>query len=457
MKKLKSNDDTLDRLSELPDALILKILSCLEMRDVFQTTLLSKRWKYLWVTLPFLYFNDEFTTDVNEIRNFINRALMLWNGTEFRKFKLIFRSGLDSSLYSDLHGDLDLWVLFAKQRKVEELFIHLPYDYRELSENVYEPPQCLYECSSLTKLSLIGCNIQISGNVQWNQLKSLTMYGFGLTEDVINRVVSSAPKLKSLRLFLLGSYQNLTIRSSSLKRLTILSSKCDPSNHTVLTIWAPNLEALEISRAPYSKCFLIDVSSLTEVTFKFLSRWAAVVGETLSQILPTIQHVETVTLSECCFKMLVVMKGKYPFPPLLKVKLLKISSGLIEPNDIVGLLEIFPKLKRLVIDWTLDAKKQDIGEPFKFDAENYAEPEANILKSFLLQLRTFEITWYSYEASIFELIEFLLNHGTIIEKVVIQKRGNQVVESEDMFLAAQKVVSLQRSFPTAELILCNKK
>ncbi|KAH6816618.1 hypothetical protein C2S51_021438 [Perilla frutescens var. frutescens] len=451
MGNLKSNDNNLDRLSGLPDSLILEILSFLDMRDVVRTTLLSKRWRYIWVTLHCLDFST-FPKNSIQARSFVNRALMLWKGAQIQKLTFSFEKGFDASSYSDM----DSWLLFAKERKVEELCISLPIHYCKKSKN-YRPPQCFYECSSIRKLTVRGVNLQIRGNVRWDQLECLMICGLRFTENVINQIVSGAPRLAILGLLSFKNQRNLSIRSSSLKSLAIYCIQCDPSNHTVLTIWAPNLQLLKITGAPHSKCLLKNVSSLTEANLEF---WGErdVVGEAVRQILRTIQHVETVILSAPCLKVLGDMKGKSSISPLLKVKLLRINGyGLTDPNKLVGLLEIFPKMKMLAIDWTHDVVKQDMRVPFKFDGENYTKSEANILKSLLLQLRTIEITWYSYKASIFEFIEFLLKHGTMIEKMVIREGGSEVVESEDMFVLAQTLVSLQRSFPTVDMQIFSKK
>ncbi|KAH6808720.1 hypothetical protein C2S51_026503 [Perilla frutescens var. frutescens] len=441
MKMLKSGD-TQDRLSELPDSLILKILSSLEMRDVVRTTFLSKRWNDLWTTIPSLCFsNDDVSHDnQEEIQNFINRALLLWKGTKIQKFKIDICGDFDDGTF---YCDMDLWLRFAMEKKVEELYLRLP---------CYDPPLAIdplphyfCECSWIRKLSVVECDLHIHGDMHWDQLKNLTIECFSVTEDVINRVVSGAPQLEIFKLSILSvSNENLSIQSSSLKKLWIykeLATKYDPSMSAMLTIWTPNLETLIISGAMSNG-------------FDFEVEWDVVLGEILRQILPTFQYVEKLTLSSWCFEVLAVMimKGECSFSPLLSVKLLRLDCDLIKPNKIVVLLEIFPKLKML-----------DIYQNFTDRSSMYPEPgeplnsEVNTIKSFMVQLRIVEICWVKYEKSIFEFIEFFLNHATVLEKIVIRNRECRNVQAGDMILAAEKLLSLQRSFPNVELIFCKER
>lgn len=54
--------DQEDRISGLPDDLIHQILSPLGLKFVVQrTSVLSKRWKLIWTTLPSLKFNEGVT------------------------------------------------------------------------------------------------------------------------------------------------------------------------------------------------------------------------------------------------------------------------------------------------------------------------------------------------------------------------------------------------------------
>ncbi|CDY11935.1 BnaC03g13610D [Brassica napus] len=51
----------MDRISQLPDELLLKILAMLPtMKDVVDTMLLSKRWQFLWMMVPRIKYNDTY-------------------------------------------------------------------------------------------------------------------------------------------------------------------------------------------------------------------------------------------------------------------------------------------------------------------------------------------------------------------------------------------------------------
>lgn len=54
VKKSKKNEDI---ISNLPEAILQKILSFLDMKYVVQTCVLAKSWRSLWKSLPLLMFN----------------------------------------------------------------------------------------------------------------------------------------------------------------------------------------------------------------------------------------------------------------------------------------------------------------------------------------------------------------------------------------------------------------
>ncbi|KAK7371978.1 hypothetical protein VNO80_05345 [Phaseolus coccineus] len=74
-KKKSDGVTTEDRLSQLPDEIILRILSALDVKSVVQTSILSKRWKYIWVSLPVLNLNDSSFAESISFEDFVDNFM----------------------------------------------------------------------------------------------------------------------------------------------------------------------------------------------------------------------------------------------------------------------------------------------------------------------------------------------------------------------------------------------
>ncbi|KAF3615791.1 hypothetical protein FXO37_35362 [Capsicum annuum] len=80
--KRHKTDNKPDRLSALPDPLILHILSSCQMKDVIQTGVLSKRWSLLWTSAH----NLSFTHSPESNRESLMRSVLdvlVWNLSSF--------------------------------------------------------------------------------------------------------------------------------------------------------------------------------------------------------------------------------------------------------------------------------------------------------------------------------------------------------------------------------------
>ncbi|XP_057773716.1 F-box/LRR-repeat protein At3g26922-like [Salvia miltiorrhiza] len=440
-----------DRLSELPNAVIFEIFWLMPMTDVVRTTVLSKRWRDLWTITPFLNFdNRTMLFDDDRLRKFVNRALLCWDRTRVLKFKF-----LSHKLGDSMVGDVDLWLRFAQRYGVEELSL---VEVVQLNSANWVP-QCLYSCSSLKAVWLFCGKLEISGNVQWNQLERLTLTSGEVNAHTINQILSGSPQLRVFTLRYNDRGGNLSIQSNSLKELLIRKYPVRGFEDLVseLRICTPNLEKLELGWVnPYTKCLLMNVSSLSHATLRL---WGSCVfelikydlhsGEALSQILPTIQHVENVRLLNWSTKGLGAMKMNSSFP---NVKSLELRCCSYDYKRVVGVLELFPKLERLVLQYQKEDGHQDHIESL------------NLPESFVLQLRTVDVTWAEGD-DVFPLIEIILKYASKLEKIVFRlietkspsppsdslfvfrliETKSPSPPSDSLFLLSQKLLGMRRS------------
>ncbi|CAA7060075.1 unnamed protein product [Microthlaspi erraticum] len=137
------------RISDLSDELLIKIISFLPTKVAVSTSILSKQWQFLWMWLPKLEFNDYSIIDdpdsILRFRDFINKNLPLHKSAVIESLLLRF---CQSTLQPE---NIKLWVGIAVSRLVRELSI----GYFCFGDEPDVPlPSGLYTCNSLTTLKL---------------------------------------------------------------------------------------------------------------------------------------------------------------------------------------------------------------------------------------------------------------------------------------------------------------
>lgn len=144
-----------DRISSLPETLIHYILTLLgDMKYVVPTSVLSKRWTYVWTSLPSLTFDSYSFFKPGTGRpigysfvNFVDKVLILRDLSTLKRFEL----SCCNVEYKNLQIHINTWIIAAVRRNVEEVDISV-----DISQFLF--PHCLFTCQSLSKLDLVNRN-----------------------------------------------------------------------------------------------------------------------------------------------------------------------------------------------------------------------------------------------------------------------------------------------------------
>ncbi|KAG5620363.1 hypothetical protein H5410_005581 [Solanum commersonii] len=149
--KIETECEETDRISKLPYAIIVQILSLLSITDVFRTTVLYKDWQYFWTCINnIVYDNKEYGhLDNSTLHKFISltdNVLPLLSFSSIKKlsFNFVFRYG-DGLSYFPV---IDKWLEFVVNKKVEDLCMNIRHRsvYPIGKDQPYSFPEVL--CSS---------------------------------------------------------------------------------------------------------------------------------------------------------------------------------------------------------------------------------------------------------------------------------------------------------------------
>ncbi|XP_020887603.1 putative F-box/FBD/LRR-repeat protein At5g52460 [Arabidopsis lyrata subsp. lyrata] len=140
-----------DRISALPDDLLLQILCLIPTKDAMTTMILSKRWRFVWTMLPKLDYadgyEDEKSNPEKSVWDFLDKSLQLHKAPSLESLRI----NLGQQCPVDV--DVGKWVLNAVDRFVRELILQIRFI---PTADPTSLPKSLYTCKTLVKLTLSG-------------------------------------------------------------------------------------------------------------------------------------------------------------------------------------------------------------------------------------------------------------------------------------------------------------
>ncbi|KAL4628825.1 hypothetical protein ACB092_05G266200 [Castanea dentata] len=455
-----------DRISTLLDSILLRILSSLLTKDAIKTGVLSKRWAYLWTSVPSLCFTDTSFKNADVLATAVDESLLLHRAPKLTNFSVLFK------YKPHLKRRVDRWVRFATTAKVDQLSLRLSASHLDPYENdTYKLPQHLYADEFVSELDFHFCEIKPNGLVGWSSLKRLCIGYTDLSEDVINKVLMGSPKLEFLKLQNCVDFNRFDILLESLRKLVIDSCSLTCHEPIELEIVAPKIESLEILGHFYgmTKCQIKDGSALVEVKLDFEISIDYESGEAeevlkdsfevVSELFENLHQVKKLFVGEWCLKILSIMSVKNLPSPSVNCKCLTMKAT-VEKWDLPGiaiLLQSFPYVETLVID--IISKRDFLATSLLicYDEMSHSKSKEVYFKSSLRFLKTVKIFGFRKSFHIEEVfilvVEFLLKNAKVLEKLVITEPQVMQNETHDMLLkylqVSQKLLSFPRASPRA--------
>lgn len=245
--------DTVDRISELPDPIILHILSFLRCpKDVTRTSVLSKKWRSTWASfLSFDFDQKSFTTPGGvqqaEFKRFVESSL----STRIAPLAWIQKFGLHiTSFGPKLARHIDNWLCAAITKNVKELEISVERKRRRR----YVVPRIVLAAGSLTSLKLYGCKLDNFKDIQLPNLQHLSMKKMHINNNIIQSFVHGCPMIEDLRLVYCEGLEGLNI-STLVKLNRVEIHQCHGLER--VEIEAANLETLWCCGTKFQLCNVI--------------------------------------------------------------------------------------------------------------------------------------------------------------------------------------------------------
>ncbi|KAL9283648.1 putative FBD-associated F-box protein [Arabidopsis thaliana] len=392
----------MDKISQLHDELLLGILSLLpNAKDVVATMVLSKRWRYLWMMVPSLVYDDSYQDiDYGRFSRFVDRSLALHKAPVIDT--LHFKLG-------HICGSGDTLIGAAEKCCVRKLIIKID----DTSSRSSKTDQVILPMSLCSGVHIMLADLKlqnvvlvdVSTPVSFPSLKRLRLKSVKYPgNEFVNNLISSCPVLEDL-----------------------VVKQCSDDNVTILTVRVPSLKRLSlIQRAeleidvPHD--FVIDTPSLEHLKIVDYTYGSRVVKSTMNRIITasmdvfspqTKEILGSLTSTKRLFLCLPNSKDAYPvgniFSSLIHLTICTCETEWL--NVLIRVLRDSPNLKTLKIEQYHNLRDEDPRPCWN---------ETSLVPEYLLpSLETFE--WVDYEGTKTEkqVVAFILRIASCLKQATI--------------------------------------
>ncbi|XP_074272663.1 F-box/LRR-repeat protein At1g55660-like [Silene latifolia] len=412
-KRICSSKNGRDRFSELPDDVIVRILSCLPTVDAVRTVLL-RRFGNLWTLIHTLNFDyddyiDNFCNCKSNVKRirwfccFVRNALMRQQNLSIHSFHLSIAFNYQDER-NKAGDDIKEWLRFALDRQVKEIRLSDNSEYQLGCSSILPN---MFTSQFLVTLHLHSCGFKGEFQVKLGSLKKLSLKYVTLTDENFRRFISGCPSLQDLLIKYPIWMKKLSFSAPKIEKLYLARSY----GGSRFSLNSPNLKSLNLKFVDW-RIDIIDVSSVRDIYIKyercFMNEDDVLA---LNQMLEKFEGIEVFRLS--------CNTSKHFLRIIQKLELLQSrwKRVVLELDDFCGscllgmyhLMRSLKHLEELIIHTTEDFKATA-------DLLNIELSSPCVTP----QLKTITLHGYgkSWKSQL-QLIEFLLKSAAVLEKLVI--------------------------------------
>lgn len=251
-----------DRISELPNALLNQILLHLPIVESVRTSVLSKRWEYVWLKVPVLDVKFNNFPPWGQVFECFMDKFFKFNQGRMQKLKLKY----DHSMNTCSHRFVD-WIATAVDRETQHLDVE-----SEMAPSARDlMPQNMYKSKTLVSLKLAHValeNPELVVSLPCLKTMHLEHICYGDQDGVliVEKLISGCPVLEELTVVRncddIEALPHLRVRSQSLKILRLMFDWGMISTDFSVEIDAPGLSYLSFRDEQSEKSVVKNLTSL---------------------------------------------------------------------------------------------------------------------------------------------------------------------------------------------------
>jgi hypothetical protein len=461
-KYQKFANEDVDLLNDvLPEHVVSNILSRLPTKEAVKTSILSKRWRFLWTTIYNLDFSDHnevnrsYMTDDGLYVDKLNRCGV--NRKKFIKYVSSVLLRLDPT--NSIHKlsiflmvypnvlEIKKWISCAEQLNVKDLTLSLA---TQTCYNRIEVPRKVFDCKSLESLWLyVGLNLKIPKrgfvcfpNLKFLSLEYVSISGIPAAEnspcfpklmtlclkrvkyeqkdDCVMKLIRNCPLLKDLTIHKVLEH-NVSNVDMCIPQLTTVDLGCGyygkivglnvqieaPIRNLAVSLWNPTHKI--IVKNPVS-LIRAEIRSEGSEAYHFSMEEQ---GEVL-KLLETVGKVKYLSLGQAVIHAIQVSKVKLPlFSNLIRLEVFLNCEDLCM---LESFLDSAINLQNLVVNKNF--KKCRIGEDRQCVGDDVQWTElSHVPKCMISSLKTVEINDAIDCPDELDMIKIMLKSAQVLEKL----------------------------------------